>query len=290
MVVQSNELDEIVITYKDPMSREQKTRMFKIGFLGTVDDEKCRIENENDLILRYSSEKEVLTVSSNNPIVVINRYLGYKLEYSLIHFSAEYKKYSSRLLSYYGTTQFSSLSERNKYKRRRRQAYLGSVLHFMRTVYDNTLPSNKFGFVENRMIAFPEKIIDRSIVNETVHVSTVSDVVKVVYYKKNPNRYSGMVIESKEFVIDKFGNYASTPRIVFSGDMAAQKTCHMLPLDYSLERDYLLLTICIICRVPNKYHAKINYLGSIQSKLTDINDDSDKIIRRIQIDLPTKCR
>jgi hypothetical protein len=230
----SNNLDEVTISYNDPLTREQKIKMFKKGFLGRFDNDKCKILNEKDLVLRYNSKEKILRVNSKKPIIILNKYLDYKLEFSLIQFIAEYRSFSSKKVSYFGTTKFSELSNKKRYLKRRRNTYFGSTLHFMRSIYANSLKKNKFGFIKNGMIVNSKTYIETKLINKKSYVKTKADTISIVYLKNK--KQSKIIIGSKEFIIDQYGNYSSNPQILFGGEMGQQKTCQMLPLNYSLIR------------------------------------------------------
>jgi len=237
MIVKSNELNEVVISYNDPLTREQKLKMFKKGFLGNAENKKCKIENENDLILRYNSRNKTLKVRSKKPIIILNNYLGYKLEFSLIQFLTEYKGFGGKKVSYYGTTKFSNLTQKKKFIKRRKKTYLGSTLHFMRSIYTNSLNLNKFGFIKNGMIVNSKSLIETKLIDKIAHIKTKTDTLSIVYYKNKKNKQSKIIIENRKFIIDEYGNYTSNPQIMFSGEMGSQKTCKMLPLNYSITKE-----------------------------------------------------
>ncbi len=212
--------------------------MFKKEFLGEVNNKQCEIENEKDLILRYNSRKKTLKVRSKKPIIILNNYLGYKLEFSLIQFISEYKGFGAKKVSYLGTTKFSNLYlNKKKYLKRRKKVYLGSTLHFMRSIYSNSLQKNKFGFIKNGMIVNSDTFIKNTFVKKIAHIKMKKDTLNIVFYNKKVNKQSKIIVESKEFIIDENGNYYSNPQIMFSGDMGNQKICQMLPLNYSLIKE-----------------------------------------------------
>ena len=92
-----NMLDDVVVSarqlaeYADPFTRAQKLKTFREQFLGTTRAGKsCFIMNEADLELRYSVQTNTLYASSDNPIVVVNEYLGYMVSFTLLDFRIEY--------------------------------------------------------------------------------------------------------------------------------------------------------------------------------------------------------
>ncbi len=232
MAEKSDELDEVVVEYKDPLPLELRLSMFRKNFLGYVRNKKCKILNEGNLILRYNIRKKTLLAKSKKPILVENRTLGYKLEFSLIHYLSENKSFGSKKVSYYGTTKFESISDKRKIIKNRKKAYFGSILHFMRSIYNKSLKEHKFGAVNNGIIVDLDTFIKVKINKDMAYVQVLKDTLDIIYYKNNAKRQSKMIVKGKKFTIDKFGNHYSDPKIIFSGDMGMQKTCDMLPLDY----------------------------------------------------------
>ncbi len=176
--------------------------------------------------------KKTLLVNSKKPILVENKTLGYKLEFSLIHYLSENKPFASKKVSYYGTTKFESISDKRKIIKNRKKAYLGSILHFMRSIYNKSLKEHKFGAVNNGVIVDLDTFIEVKIDKDKAYVQVLKDTLDIIYYKNNAKRQSKMIVKGKEFTIDKFGNHYSDSKTIFSGDMGMQKTCDMLPLDY----------------------------------------------------------
>ena len=92
-----NMLSDVVVSvkglpeYVDPFTRQQKLRAFREQFLGTTRAGKsCMIMNEGDIELRYNVQTNTLYASSENPIVVLNEYLGYMISFTLVDFRIEY--------------------------------------------------------------------------------------------------------------------------------------------------------------------------------------------------------
>lgn len=112
---------------------------------------KCKIENAKDLRFKYDKQTKQLTASSRNPLLITNKYLGYKIEYDLIDFNVDYKTNYALTL---GTALFTELkagsSQQKKWKKNRQKSYLGSVNHFMKSIYYNKLDED--GYDVKRLI------------------------------------------------------------------------------------------------------------------------------------------
>ena len=91
------EINEVVVEAKSH-SRERKANLylFKQEFLGTTPNSMaCEIQNENDIKFIYDSNDTVKAYATN-PIIIINKALGYKITYFLDRF--EYIKVKCHIL------------------------------------------------------------------------------------------------------------------------------------------------------------------------------------------------
>ncbi|MBO9672848.1 MAG: carboxypeptidase-like regulatory domain-containing protein [Sphingobacteriaceae bacterium] len=151
------ELNEVTIegnyTVLD-IRNKQNWQKFKDGFLGiTPYSDQCTIQNIDDIELRYVKETRGMKAVAKKPIVIVNKALGYIIEYDLEHFEL---LPSGRILA--GKSFFKELSDKEltENKRKLRNAsYYGSMSHFLRSVYNNSL--NTEGF-EVRSIARKQNV------------------------------------------------------------------------------------------------------------------------------------
>ena len=131
-------------------------KFFLDNFIGTTDNaSSCSIKNRNVLRFHFYKKSNKMSVTATDPLIIENKALGYDLEYRLERFVVDY---SSNIVSYYGyplfremTADFSSTQQ--KWEERRRLAYMGSLMHFMRTLYKNQLQSE--GFIVEHEINVP---------------------------------------------------------------------------------------------------------------------------------------
>jgi hypothetical protein len=62
-------------------------KLFREQFLGiNVAGKNCIIENEEEIYFNYDRKTLTLIAYSDQPLIIINNYLGYKIEYQLIDF------------------------------------------------------------------------------------------------------------------------------------------------------------------------------------------------------------
>jgi len=144
------QLSEVVIRV-DP-NRERHINLFKEFFIGTTPNaKKCKLLNPQALDVDYDSNKRLLTVKSNEFLVIENKALGYRLKYLLQYFEYDY---NTRIVYYSGLPNFEELkgskAKRKAWAKARETAYNGSSQHFFRSLYlGNT---KEEGFVINKLV------------------------------------------------------------------------------------------------------------------------------------------
>jgi hypothetical protein len=135
-------------------------QFFKENFIGTsAFAGKCEIKNYKTLRFRFSKSKNKLTVIADEPLIIENKALGYKVQYQLEEFSYSFK---DRVLLYFGYTLFENLNNEKPGKRQlasREKCYNGSMLHFMSSLYYNQLAKN--GFEVRRLVRTPNQEKER---------------------------------------------------------------------------------------------------------------------------------
>lgn len=154
-------LDEVYI--RGDKNRERYMSIFRDQFLGkSADMEECFIVNP-EIISLTGKEPDLhnltLKAEADDLIVIENRILGYRIKYLLRAF--EYSSKNS-ITSYDGETTFEEIEGTKEQKRtweeNRLKAYEGSLMHFLRSVYSNTLLEE--GFIANQMVK-SSNIFDR---------------------------------------------------------------------------------------------------------------------------------
>jgi hypothetical protein len=131
-------------------------KMFMDNFIGTTSNAAyCRIRNNEKLRFRYYKKSNRVVAYSDEPLIIENKALCYTLRYQLEDFEVNFK---NRTTFYLGYTLFEDNTKegkepKEKWQRRREEAYKGSVMHFMRSLYNNKLLEE--GFEVRRMVKTP---------------------------------------------------------------------------------------------------------------------------------------
>lgn len=125
-------------------SKNKYLAMFLKSFLGdTENGNSCRLINPE--IIKFSEQQLTVTAKTNAFLEIINENLGYKIKYSLRDFTLNRL---TSVTSYAGECIFESMkgseSEEKTWNENRKAAYEGSLMHFMRSLYANTLDKDGF--------------------------------------------------------------------------------------------------------------------------------------------------
>lgn len=157
--IKAPELEAIVVEPFEKDGWKKWGRFFLESFIGTSDaSTQCSIKNPGVLRFRYSKKDGQLTVVATEPLLIQNKALGYTLHYQLENFTYSF---SNRYLLFVGYPYFEpmqgSKSRQAKWERNRQDAYEGSMMHFMRSVYRNKLAEEGFEVQRLHKIANAEK-------------------------------------------------------------------------------------------------------------------------------------
>lgn len=131
-------------------------KTFRDAFIGvTPSADDCKIRNEKSIRFRFFRKSNRLIAYSDEPIIIENRALGYRIKYQLENFEINFKVGSS---AYAGFPLFEDMDgDRKEVRRRwrnaRDKAYYGSIMHFVRALYEDKLLAE--GFEVRRMVRTP---------------------------------------------------------------------------------------------------------------------------------------
>jgi hypothetical protein len=215
---------------------------FMSNFIGTSNNAfHCRIQNKKVIHFRYSQKRKVLTAIADEPLIIENEALGYSIRFELEEFMYDE---NSNIINCYGYSLFEEKISSNKKTREhwnsnRKNAYFGSIMHFMRSLYANQLMEE--GFQLKQLINVPD----------TLSLS-VSDIVRsdqdkmtslfftgklFVSYKNNNEKKSDQstinLLTPVPVKIEANGNYYPPEELFTSGYWASSvKIVNLLPYEY----------------------------------------------------------
>lgn len=233
-------LSEVVIDSRDTWSRKKKLEQFRMQFLGfSSNGLSSKILNEDDILLRYLEEENMLVASSKKPIRIRNKNLGYEIEYDLQDFEVQYKISTGSLkintassVFYSGTTFYKSDKVNKKIQKRRQKAYYGSILHFMRSLLYDKLEENKFSLLYEKEVVSAANFISKYATNDpSIYKVRIFKPLTIVY-DKNVARQSSIIINQDYFFLDLNGGYSPIEALTFTGEIGMKRFGDTLPLDY----------------------------------------------------------
>jgi hypothetical protein len=146
-------LKEVVI--KPDPNRLYYLALFKEYFIGqSPNASQCKILNINVLNFHDDKENRTVTATASDFLIIENAALGYRIKYLLESFEYDYR---TKIIYYAGHPHFEEMSgskaKKKKWLRNREVAYNGSVQHFFKSLYHNTVAEN--GFVINKLGTIP---------------------------------------------------------------------------------------------------------------------------------------
>ena len=249
---QTTNLKEVILS-DDDWSRSKKLGYFKREFLGhSIYSKDCKITNLDKVRFRYSKVDKTMYAMADQPIIIINKYLGYKVEYNLIDFEIEFESppsglnYVSKVL-YSGTSVFSELSKKKTKKRyiqNRNVVYKTSLLYFMRSLAKNTLKQNGFRLFKRESADDSDPLFETTQTSVFRVVKTESDLKEVSFFDSNKvvvsfdNLEQAFLLPNAEdniFYIDAYGIHSPVNSVLFGGVFGSNRIVSMLPINYNLD-------------------------------------------------------
>ncbi|PRP67419.1 carboxypeptidase-like regulatory domain-containing protein [Nonlabens agnitus] len=253
---QENELEAVVIN-PDPWDRATKEGLFLDHFLGLRSLEDSEILNLKDVRLRFNTDSKQLTASSRNPIIIVNKHLGYRIKYDLIEFEINFRffkptqgierrfeieharenyRVESSFVSgssFYQELEKDRPSERRR-NRRREKAFEISQLLFFRSLINKSLSENKFELYHKGFRVNPE---------DHYRVREENGLYKITFRHLNysvrdrDGHQTDLTLHDHFIYVDSFGNNLSARELMLSGYLPQLGVGGMLPLDYNTNSD-----------------------------------------------------
>lgn len=232
------ELKEVVVKARGNAAIRNQMEIFRKAFFGKTENAKeCVITNEDDLRFIASTDGDTLKAFSIKPLIVLNKGLGYRITYYLNKFEFINSTSFTELV---GNALFEddtiSISVDQNFEKRRQDAYLGSKMHFFRSLWKDNLNKDAF-IVRNSTRKFNYNSLVR------IQLSTDPDKIRKYIFYSEPHTEilsirwlpgkaeSGLEIFRSPVYFDKNGYYEGQ-NIIWRGKMANQQIADLLPFDY----------------------------------------------------------
>jgi len=202
LTMKENVLSEVVIK-ADRFLRQEKLKAFKQQFLGdNKAGRSCTILNEDDIQIFFDENEKKLSATNELPIVIENKYLGYQMHCLIDDFKVRYSNNSLKardmesVLLRCNTFFIDMASDNPTIKKRRDEAYKGSLNYFFKNLVDKTLESSKY-FVYNYSTRSTPDIIFTKTSNIPLQVDRLTnDHIRI-----NPYKYFDIIDSSSQKIV-----------------------------------------------------------------------------------------
>ena len=226
-------LDEVTVkskmTFSERMDRKYYLSLFRKEFFGeSLNTGQCKIMNEDDIVLQYFNETGMLKAYSNKPLIIINEALGYQIVYYIDIFDCSQAELN--LYGFYTFKEDNTLEGRKKVvaEKRRRLAYIGSRMHFIRSLWSNVLDSAGFTIKnkDNNILTYDSLVVQTGSHTKYLKRKGTADIA---YLSKRTDTQIEILNDSVYF--NKSG-YIDPYVINWAGEMSKQRIAELLPFDY----------------------------------------------------------
>ncbi|MBC7873400.1 MAG: carboxypeptidase-like regulatory domain-containing protein [Ferruginibacter sp.] len=137
-------------------------KVFMENFMGrTPNAAHCKIKNEKTIRFRYYKKSNRVVAYSDEPLILENKALGYRISYQMEDFEVNFKTGVTLFAGYpfFEEIDKSRKGLKQRWGRNRGKAYYGSMTHFMYSLYHDSLQQQ--GFEVRRMSRVPNKEKER---------------------------------------------------------------------------------------------------------------------------------
>ncbi len=210
--------------------------LFTDEFIGTVPNAKrCKIKNRKAIKFRYFPNSDRLVAWCDEPIILENEALGYTIRYQLEDFELNFRTHTTEFAGYPFFIDHNKDKDVSGHKGvwiyNRDQAYYGSMMHFMRSLYHNTLTSE--GFAVRRMTRKPN-----------VEKERVKQLLPAVAGRDSSDYYERIMNEPND--IDTYSPFSMEGDSLLIGEEG--------PLKILWFTDYIYVTYSKAMEDPLYYH------------------------------------
>jgi CarboxypepD_reg-like domain len=204
MRVKVRELQNVTVEPSVEEGWDKWGRLFTDNFVGSIPNSlQCKIKNQKAIRFRHYKKSNRVIAYADEPVILENKALGYKISYQLEDFEVNFKSGST---SFAGYPFFEEMeTNKKKWQRNREKAYQGSMMHFMRSLYQDNLAGE--GFEVRRMVRVPniekervKKIYLPVINNRTIRINGGSvSVNRRDSLEKDSVDYYDRVMQQKDY-------------------------------------------------------------------------------------------
>ncbi|WP_312902997.1 hypothetical protein [Chryseobacterium taichungense] len=201
VLLKSNDIEEVTIVPYTEEAYKNYINYFLDSFIG-YDKQNVKIKNQRSLKFSFDKKNKILKVKAPKTLIIENKNLGYEIEYNLVNFSSDF---NTKIINCSGTSLFKETKNNNKTRLNRMNAYDGSLLHFFRSIYNNTVAADQF--VVNHVIKVPnpkypsEEELNTlkdymAVVKNTKVINFPDNIRDIAERKRRENQYSLAIVKT----------------------------------------------------------------------------------------------
>ena len=243
---------------------EKYGEFFLDNFIGkTANARQCNIKNKEVLKFYYYRRSKRLKIIATAPLEIVNDALGYSIKYALDSFVHEYNTQVSLYTGYplFQEMQTNEPAQMEKWNAARKTAYNGSILHFMRSMYqkklreegfeiqfivknndkESAIPLKNFYAAVNYNMDDSTKTVDIFPRQKEVAVIYKNETPSDLYMAANADASSKFQLSTLSFlpdeslIIEENGYYFEQNDIIINGYWAWEKVGDMVPYDFNFK-------------------------------------------------------
>jgi CarboxypepD_reg-like domain len=254
-------LDEIKVIGERDKTWEKQYKVFEKEFLGNNFDKK-EVKILNKEVIDFQYKEGVLSANATAPLVIDNKTLGYKITYILKGFEKNKTKTYYKGIPRYELLVPKDTDEEKNWFKNRRNAYKGSLAHFLKSLLEDKLEQEGFDahfvnpnfvkktpgrimfyeFSDRNVPLRPKEIIQKINDEPLLYRLLWTYPLEVVYNKQRvgipvfsdaPYPYTLLAPLNTIFVTDN-GNLLDPYSVEIRGKMGELGNADLLPLDFVL--------------------------------------------------------
>lgn len=262
VLLKIQDIEEVIlIPYTDEAYHKYIT--YFLGQFVGFDQTNVKIKNQKTLKFAFDKKNQILKVKAPQTLIIDNKKLAYQVQFNLMNFEADFR---NSTVAYSGTSFFKEVNPKKINEANRSNAYHGSIMHFLRSVYQDQiaeqgfwvnhivkLDRNKIGPNEKPLALIATKIPTSSFIkkNGDGKMLEFKDILQVNYPKhyfavkkgkviketSSVQQISYIYIEGNSFDIYADGNSSDPELMILQGSLSNNKMENFLPLDYQPKID-----------------------------------------------------
>ncbi len=193
LVANVQQLKEVVITPEKNDLWANFGQKFLSDLIGYSQfSQQCKIKNLQSIVLDFDREKQVLSAFCREPLIIVNKALGYQISYWLEGYQYSFKSNRTFIAGYPFFKDLSGPKTRKRkarrYAKNRAKSYRGSLTHFIQALYANQLPQAGFRVDVMQRVKISDAYKDKSKEIDTLFYNDVNiQKIQAALKTRTPN-------------------------------------------------------------------------------------------------------